>query len=96
MKNIFTVILVGLLASACATQSFTLQEGATELPQKEEMQSFYVSGVGQEKSVNASEVCGGADKVAKVESHLKFYDGFLSAITYGIYTPRTAKVYCVK
>ncbi len=37
---------------------------------------------------------GGADKVAMVQSHVTFLDGFLGAITFGIYTPRSARVYC--
>jgi hypothetical protein len=38
--------------------------------------------------------CGGADKVAKVEAYITFWDGLLGAVTWGIYTPHTAKVYC--
>jgi len=39
-------------------------------------------------------ICGGADKVAKVQSKLEPKDLFFGIITLGIYTPHTANVYC--
>jgi hypothetical protein len=95
MKKLVIAIVASCAISGCATQTFDLQPGAGEKPDQEDMQSFWISGVGQQKIVNAAEVCGGMDKVAKVESHMTFLDGFLGGITYGIYTPRTARVYCL-
>ena len=60
------------------------------------MQNFFVHGIGQTQEMNAAEVCGGAENVAKVESHMSFLNGFLGLISWGIYTPRQAKVYCKK
>ena len=96
MKNIFVVLVVTILISGCATQTFTLNGGSAVEPDVEKMQAFFIDGLGQQKEINAVAVCGGADKVAKVESKLKFIDGFLGGISFGIYTPRTAKVYCIK
>jgi hypothetical protein len=84
------------LSTGCATQTFTLQGESAELPKEEDMQSFFISGIGQEQKTDAAEVCGGVEKVAKVETHLSFLDGFLGVVSYGIYTPRTAKVFCLK
>jgi hypothetical protein len=58
------------------------------------MQDFFVSGLGQTQSVNAADVCGGTDRVAKVERVESGLNIFLGLITNGIYTPYTAKVYC--
>lgn len=82
--------------SGCATQTFTMNGGGSVEPDVQLMQAFFVDGLGQEKELNAVEICGNIDKVAKVESGLRFVDGLLSVLTYGIYTPRTAKVYCIK
>lgn len=92
-KVLFSAVIVALM-SGCATQSFTMQKQASAEPTKEVMQSFFISGLGQTQELNAAEICGGADKVAKVEAHLNFIDGLLGTLSFGIYTPRTAKVYC--
>lgn len=95
IKKISLVIAFAAI-SGCATQTFEINGGGALAPDEEKMQSFFVSGLGQTQEMDAAEICGGADKVAKVESHLNFIDGFLGALTYGIYTPRTAKVYCTQ
>ncbi|WP_261862727.1 Bor family protein [Psychrobacter sp. JCM 18900] len=50
--------------------------------------------MGQEQTVNAAEVCGGAQNVAKVQTVQEAKDIALGLVTFGIYTPRTAKVFC--
>ncbi|MDQ6961439.1 MAG: Bor family protein [Mariprofundaceae bacterium] len=95
MKNL--ILALALIAmTGCATQSFTLHNSGSGTLSKEDSQSFFISGLGQEKQFNAATICGGADKVAKVEVELTFLDGFLGGLTLGIYTPRTARVYCIQ
>jgi hypothetical protein len=93
MRRFFPALLLCLALSACATQSVVLRQGATE-PRLNEMQHFFVSGLGQTQSVNAAEVCGGANRVAKVERVQTALNWFLGLLSSGIYTPYTAKVYC--
>ena len=93
MRRFFPALLLCVALSACATQSVVLRQGATE-PRLHEMQHFFVSGLGQTQSVNAADVCGGSDRVAKVERVQSGLNIFLGFITNGIYTPYTAKVYC--
>lgn len=95
MKAILGVALA-LALTGCATQSYTINGGAMADPDKEVMQNFFVAGIGQTQEMDAAEICGGADKIAKVESEMSFLNGLLGAISYGIYTPRQAKVYCIK
>ena len=95
MKKLLCLCAV-LILSSCATQTYYINGGGGSLPDKEKLQPFFVSGIGQEQEMDAARICGGAHKVAKVESKLNFLDGFLGVITWGIYTPRTAKVYCTK
>ena len=82
--------------SGCATQTFEINGGGTSTPATNKMQPFFVGGIGQEQTMNAAEVCGGVDKIAKVETQLTFLDGALGGISYGIFTPRQAKVYCTE
>ena len=95
MKKVTALLLVGIL-SGCSTQSYNVNGGAGKEPTKETMQAFFVHGRGQTQEMDAASICGGAENVAKVESHMSFLNGFLGAITWGIYTPRQAKVYCKK
>jgi hypothetical protein len=78
----------------CAAQTFTINEGNAGAPTEQKSQHFFISGLGQQKVTDAAKVCGGADKVIKVEAQHTFVNGLLGAITFGIYTPRDAKVYC--
>ena len=94
MRRFFPALLLCLALSACATQSVVLRQGDTE-PKLKEMQAFFVSGLGQTQTVNASEVWGGANRVAKIERVDSALNLLLGYISCGIYTPYTAKVYCV-
>ena len=89
-----SIALALLLLSGCANQSFNMSGTATNNATQDKSQHFFVNGIGQKKAVNAAEVCGGADKVASVEVQQTFVNGFFSVITMGIYTPRSARVYC--
>lgn len=93
MKKILMVAAL-LAMSGCATQTYHINGGSASEPTADKMQNFFISGLGQQKEINAATVCGGADKVVKVESKLEFVDGLLGVLTGGLYTPRHAKVYC--
>lgn len=97
MKHLFGAVLVTVLLSGCATQRFDINSPVSPAGQAtlDTSQAFFVGGIGQNTIVDAAEVCGGADKVAGVETELTFLDGLLSGLTGGIYSPRTARVYCL-
>jgi uncharacterized lipoprotein YajG len=91
-------ILIVLVSSSflfgCASQTFTINGESGDVPTTQKSQHFFINGLAQEKITNAAEVCGGVDNIVKVEAQHTFMNGLLGAITYGIYTPRSAKVYC--
>ena len=96
MKKFFMVISViaMLTLTSCATQTFQINKGNTSVAKVDKAQSFFVSGIGQSQEIDAADVCGGADKVVKVETEMTFLNGFLGGLTFGLYTPRQARVYC--
>ena len=96
MKTLLSALLVTLLLSSCATQSFDINSPVAPSDQAtlDTSQTFFVGGVGQSASVDAAEVCGGAENVARVETELSFLDGLFAGLTGSIYSPRTARVYC--
>ncbi|MCC4796630.1 Bor family protein [Enterovibrio norvegicus] len=93
MKKTAVLVVGALMLSGCAQQTFVVNDKQGNL-EEEAMQSFFVSGIGQKKTIDAASICGGAENVAKVEVQQTFLDGFLGVVTFGIYTPRDARVYC--
>lgn len=95
MKKALISALVGAsLLTACATQTGVVRNTANATPTYSKSQSFFIAGIGQEKQIDAHAVCGGEQNVAKVETIQTPKDVGLAIITLGIYTPRTANVYC--
>ena len=93
MKKIILPLILVITLAACSTQTAYIN-GQTGNLAKEDMQTFFVSGLGQTQTVDAAAVCGGANKVVKVERQTSFLNGILGLLTGGIYTPYDAKVYC--
>ncbi|MFC0820517.1 Bor family protein [Moraxella marmotae] len=94
MKKFAMIALMSVMASGCATQTYTLSAHSQATPSYDKAQTFFVSGIGQEQEVDAAQICGGNDKVAKVQTQQTFLNGLLGFVTSGIYTPRQARVFC--
>jgi len=88
------IILTVIALTGCATQTYNINGDTTALPTQEKSQAFFLQGIGQQKNMNAADICGGAENIIKVESEETFINILLRVVTFGIYTPRTARVYC--
>lgn len=93
MKKILILAAFSLLVTGCAQQTFVMAPQSTDVA-IEESQHFFIEGIGQEKEIDAAAVCGSADKVGKVEVQQTFINGLIATVTFGIYTPREARVFC--
>lgn len=101
MKNISKILpLTGLalavfVLSACSTQRFNLGNSENiRTPAANELQVFFISGIGQTRQIDAAAICRGASKVVAVEFQQSLLDSIIGGVTFGLITPRTAKVYC--
>ena len=94
MKKMLLATALALLITGCAQQTFTVQTTAAVAPKETITHHFFVSGIGQKKTVDAAKICGGAENVVKTETQQTFVNGLLGFITLGIYTPLEARVYC--
>lgn len=96
MKNSIAALAAVALLSGCATVTIT-PDGAPQTaakPTYEETQNFFIWGLVPEKNtVDVVEVCGDAD-VRQLQTQDTFGNGLLSVVTFGMYTPRTARVWC--
>ena len=88
MKKMLLATTLALLITGCAQQTFTVQNKPAAVAPKETItHHFFVSGIGQKKTVDAAKICGGAENVVKTETQQTFVNGLLGFITLGIYTP---------
>ena len=94
MKKMLLASALALLITGCAQQTFTVQNKPAAVAPKETItHHFFVSGIGQKKTVDAAKI-DGAENVVKTETQQTFVNGLLGFITLGIYTPLEARVYC--
>ena len=98
MKKYLMPLLVALVLSSCASQTFLLNTGENISHSNldiDEPSHFFISGLGQYEVIDAVAICGSAEKVGKVETQVTFLNGLIAAVTFGIYTPYQYRVYCV-
>ena len=87
MKKMLLATALALLITGCAQQTFTVQNKPAAVAPKETItHHFFVSGIGQKKTVDAAKICGGAENVVKTETQQTFVKWITGFITLGIYT----------
>ena len=59
---------MALLITGCAQQTFTVQNKPAVAPKETIAHHFFVSGIGQKKTVDAAKICGGAENVVETEN----------------------------
>ena len=65
MKKMLLTALAPFI-TGCAQQTFTVQNKPAAVAPKETItHHFFVSGIGQKKTVDAAKICGGAENVVK-------------------------------
>jgi hypothetical protein len=95
MKKIAIAALV-LSLVGCATQRFDVRPSAENAASHDDYQSFWIGGIGQKEEIDAAKVCGGTNKVQRVETQLTAGNVGLTLVTFGIYSPRQIRVYCTR
>ena len=74
---------LALLITGCAQQTFTVQNKPAAVAPKETItHHFFVSGIGQKKTVDAAKICGGAESIVKTETQQTFVNGLLGFFYY--------------
>jgi len=93
--RILSLVMALLLATACQTVTIT-REGTSKRstpPDHTQRLPFYLFGIVGEHTIDARGVCNGK-QVQQMQTKYYFLDGFLQAITIGIYSPRVVHVWC--
>ena len=80
MKNA-TRYCAGPAYYRCSTDVYCSNKPAAVAPKETITHHFFVSGIGQKKTVDAAKICGGAENVVKTETQQTFVNGLLGFIT---------------
>ena len=80
MKKMLLATALALLITGCAQQTFTVQNKPAVAPKETITHHFFVSGIGQKKTVDAAKICGGAENVVKTETQQTFVNGLLGLL----------------
>ena len=87
-KMLLATALAPAYYRMCSTDVYcSKQTGSSSTKGETITHHFFVSGIGQKKTVDAAKICGGAENVVKTETQQTFVNGLLGFITLGIYTP---------
>ena len=87
--------LVVMALSGCSTVTYR-DKGIAKMnsePAYESSKSYFLWGLVGEHHIDAKAACNGK-RVTQIQAQDTFLDGFLGALTGGIYLPRTAKIWC--
>jgi hypothetical protein len=95
LKQWGVALLAAMLLAGCATVTIR-PEGGTKVtgkPDYQKSENYFFWGLGGEHTIDVAEICEGKG-VEQMQSQQTFMNGFLTAITLGIYAPKSAKVWC--
>ena len=80
-KMLLATALFSTYYRMCSTDVYcSKQTGSSST--KNHHPSFFVSGIGQKKTVDAAKICGGAENVVKTETQQTFVNGLLGFISF--------------
>ena len=98
MKAYLFLFCLFILFTSCQTVTIS-PEGKKNIvssnPTYERSQNFFLFGLIGENVINIEEICR-ERSVRQMQTQQTFVNGLVSGVTLGIYTPRTAKVWCEK
>ena len=96
MKKMLLATALALLITGCAQQTFTVQNKPAAVAPKETItHHFFVSGIGQKKTVDAAKFVAAQKMLLKQKPSLNIRKWIARFYYFGdIYTPLEARVYC--
>jgi hypothetical protein len=94
---VFSLVLGAMLSHGCSTVTIR-DKGSAEISRDanyDSSQAFFFWGLAGEKHIDVREICD-KRQVEQLQTQRSFVDGVLTVITLGIYSPRTARVWCAR
>ena len=75
MKMLLVTALALLYYRMCSTDVYCSKQTGSSSTKGTITHHFFVSGIGQKKTVDAAKICGGAENVVKTETQQTFVNG---------------------
>jgi hypothetical protein len=98
MSKVFQLTLITLVLSLSGCAAVTITESGpadfSYRPHYEESKHFFLWGLIGEHYVNVADICAEEQPVKQMQSKYSGLDVLYSALTLGLYLPRTARVWC--
>lgn len=88
-----TTLAVILTACSATTIRTDSAKRVDTTPTYQETQKYYLFGLIGENHINTTEICQGKS-VKQMQSQTTFMNGLVEILTLGIYSPKTARVWC--
>ena len=91
-----TFLLILTFLTACQTVTIRPGGGSSEPKSKanyEQVHDFFLWGLIGEKYINVSSICP-KRQIKQIQTQSSFWNRVVYTVTLGIYSPRTAKVWC--
>jgi len=99
MMKLFLLTLLSLFIFSCQKQQFKLTNNVVgdmkSNPDYSEWDHQFLWGLVPTAKHDVFQICGNSKGADYVQTQQSFATGFLTVITYGIYSPRIYKVQCV-
>ena len=93
MKKCYSLLRNPAYYRMCSTDVYcSKQTGSSSTKGKTITHHFFVSGIGQKKTVDAAKICGGAENVVKTETQQTFVNGLLGLLLRHLYSAGSACV----
>ena len=93
MKKMLLATALALLYRMCSTDVYCSNKPAAVAPKETITHHFFVSGIGQKKTVDAAKAGWLPENVVKTETQQTFVNELLSFITLSIYAAEAYGVY---
>lgn len=95
IKKLGALLVCAVLLTACSTVTVNPSGTAkrSDDPSWSEQKQFFFWGLAGEKTIDLTKICKGGE-VAQTQAQTTFVDGFLGGLTFGLWAPRHAKVWC--
>ena len=85
---------LALLITGCVSQDVYCSKPAAVAPKETITHHFFVSGIGQKKTVDAAKICGGAENASETETQQTFAVNGLLGFIYFRHLYSAERVYC--
>jgi hypothetical protein len=94
-KHLFGVLLCTSMLVGCAAVTIQPREmlRLKTPPTYESREDFFLWGLIGEKHVNVRQYCSG-EEPRQMQAQTTLTDGLLTLITFGIYSPRSVRIWC--